>query len=174
MTLNATILSVEQLKRAGFVEREFYRVRPGRERKRIVMLPAEIDQMLDSRGSEFPSIWASDSLDTFRAGSLVTVSRQPSAKPDLKLLRDVDEVWAFAIRKPRDFQARLLGRFIHQDIFVGLEFALRTELGSPDQYHAHAERVAAAWDERTGGIRPIRSASNSDYLSHVFRDLDNE
>lgn len=174
MTFNATLLSVEQLRRAGFVEREFYKARSGMERKRVVILPAEIDHMLDAREPGFPCIWASQSLDTFRAGYHVTVSRAAGTKPDLKLLNNVDEVWAFAIRKPRDFQARLLGRFVHQDVFVGLEFALRAELGSPAQYHAHAERIAASWDERTGGVRPIRSASNSDYLSYVFRDLDNE
>ncbi len=39
------------------------------------MLPKAIDAMLDATTPEFPRYWAATAMDTFRAGHLVSISR---------------------------------------------------------------------------------------------------
>ncbi|WP_231634706.1 hypothetical protein [Novosphingobium sp. KN65.2] len=173
MTFISTPLCVEQLKKAGFVELEFARQKLGYERRRILMVTDAIASMLSAPSPPFPRTTAAMSFDTFKAGYLVSVGRSEDGAPDFKLLEDLDEVWTFAVRKPKDFQARLLGRFVHKDVFVGTRFYLRSDLGAKSNYHRMASEVAEHWDGETGGIRPLRSDSNSDYLGHVMRDLDN-
>ena len=138
------------------------------------MVAAPIAELLDGPTPPFPRFTTGVSMDTYRAGHLISISRAANKKPDFKLLEGLDEVWAFAIRKPKDFQARLLGRFVQKDIFVGTQLYLRTELGSPTQYNAIAAQTATQWDAATGGVKPLRSAANEDYLSYVVRDLDKD
>ena len=137
-----------------------------------MMVTAAIAQLLDAPSPPFPRYTTGVSMDTFRAGQLVTVSREAKTKPDFKLLQNIDEIWAFSIRKPKDFQARLLGRFVQKDIFVATEIYLRSALGHPTQYHTAAVKVADGWDTITGGIKPLRSTSTKDYLGHQVRDMD--
>lgn len=136
------------------------------------MLPNAINAMLDADTPQFPRAWVAVALDEFRTGWMVSVSRREKPQADFKLLKDVDEVWAFSFRKPKDWQARLLGRFVQKNIFVGIDFRLREALGTKEQYHAAAEKVAEGWDAATGGIKPLRSLLNSDYVSDPILDLD--
>lgn len=172
MTFNTTILCVEQLKLAGFVERDFMRPRAGFERNRIMMVTQAIDALLNAPAPPFPRFPAGVSMDGYRAGHLVTVSRDAGKQSNFKLLENVDELWAFSIRTPKDFQARLFGRFVQRDIFVATEAHLRVTLGGSVQYHAMATRASSEWDNLAGGVKPLRSNSIADYLGHTVRDLD--
>ena len=136
------------------------------------MVTQTIAELLDAPTPPFPRYTAAVSMDTFRAGHNVTVTRAVHGKADFKLLQNVDELWAFAIRKPRDFQARLLGKFVQKDIFVATEIHLRSDLDNHANYHAMAVEAASKWDAITGGIKPLRSTSNSDYLGYSVRDMD--
>lgn len=138
------------------------------------MVTEAIARVLDSPTPPFPRFTTGVSMDTFRAGHLVSVSRAVDTEPDFKLLQNVDEIWAFSVRKPEDFQARLLGRFVQKDIFVATEMHLRTTLGAHANYHAMAVAAADNWDTVTGGIKPLRSSVNADYLGHVVRDMDQD
>ena len=112
-------------------------------------------------------------LDTFRAGWLINVSRRPEVKnAELKLLEKVDEVWAMAFRRPRMVQRRMLGRFIAKDIFVGLGLFAREDLAGK-KYTNKANEAISAWEDRLA-CEPLRSSSFSDYISPVFRDLDDD
>ncbi len=108
----------------------------------------------------------------YLAGHLMTVSRRSAPRVDLEKLENIDEIWALCFRKPKPGW-RLFGRFLAQDIFLGLRMYDRNELGSVENYTRLAEETVGDWDARFKGIPPLRSNNLTDYLSgEMYRDVD--
>jgi hypothetical protein len=152
------------------VIREFF-VDRGLEAKRTVLVPVSVNLEIEEPSPNWSSMALT--LDLFRAGQLVTVSRRREIEADFKLMDEVDEVWITAFRKPRGIQRRLLGRFLEKDVFVGLGLHDRRDLAGR-KYVARANDVIADWGNRFGDMQPLRSDRMADYFGHVFRDLDDD
>jgi len=75
-------------------------------------------------------------------------------KPDFERLIGVDDVWIMGFRQPRMSQWRMMGRFVQQDHFVGLELYDRRFLDGQRKYHKVAEGFPDRWNMFTAN-KPI-------------------
>jgi hypothetical protein len=150
-------------------------VRPKADQVRRLIVRPEMDLLLKGAKPEtgFPHYKADFLFGTYAAGYLVTVSLigNSKAKPDLERLEDLDEVWALCFRKPRPGW-RFLGRFAQRNQFIGLRAYDRHALGPKRSYHKKAEQIIDDWKAVLGDLEPLRGKSVSDYLSGVWRDVD--
>jgi hypothetical protein len=171
LTFNTTSLPLERvLRRKLLLVRE--PLRPLGDQKRFVLVTPQIDALFDGHIEYglFPDVSAETLVGIFSAGYLVTVSRKfTKKKPDLEQVVGYDEVWAVCPRKPQPGW-RLLGRFYDQDIFVALRAWEKGKLfGS---YPQAAQEIIQDWNELFGAQEPHRGQDVGDYLSGVFRDVD--
>lgn len=138
----------------------------------------EVNTALDGKGElrGFPTVETESLIADFDAGRLIFASLAGSdqTRPDLERLRDLDEVWALCVRKPRPWQVRILGRFLDQGIFIGLAAHQRLNLGAAANYHQMASYIPAAWRQCLGSAEPYRAASVEEYLGGVWRDVDEQ
>lgn len=108
----------------------------------------------------------------FIAGWRLRVSRKSAKNVDLEQLEDLDDVWALCFREPKPGW-RLLGRFLEQDVFVGIRLYERTYLGNKKNYHRIASEIPSSWEAELASLQPLRSTELSAYLSgSVYVDVD--
>ena len=152
---------------------EWPALRPQAERRTVYVLP---DILAKIRAPDhepmFPRASAEALVSRFRSGGLVSVSRQMEVKADLKRMVGVDEIWTLCFRSPRP-GGRLLGRFIDQDIFVGLGLFTREELGG-NAYTERGNEAVATYERLLPNSPTVRSAELGDYMSQFYKDLDND
>lgn len=174
MTSNATYLNMVLAIRAERLV-EVHPVRPKANPLRRLFVTPDMDFLLKGAKPEtgFPHYKADFLFGSYAAGYLMTVSLigNSDAKPHLERLKDLDEVWAFCFREPRPGW-RFFGRFLQRDQFIALRAYDRRELGPKSQYHKHAEEIIGDWKSVLGDLEPLRGTSVNDYLSGVWRDVD--
>lgn len=175
MTFNTTSLPLARaLRRRTILERQPIKPFPGVIPIRVLLVTPEIDALLDGyvEGGLFPDYSADRLIAAYTAGWLMTVSRKKTnKKPSLEMLEGHDDVWALCARTPRPGW-RLLGRFYEKDVFVALRPWGKIRLSR--NYPSAAAEVIEDWKELFGAQPPHRSANLGDYLSGVFRDVDEE
>jgi hypothetical protein len=174
LTSNATYLNyVVALSARQLVEVHPLRPKAGPVRRLIVK--PDIDPLLQGADvkSGFPHYQADHVVGKYVAGQLVTVSLigNSKAEPDMERLEDLDEVWALCFRLPRPGW-RLIGRFLQRDLFISLRAYDRHFLGKREKYHKHAAEIIDDWKTILGDLEPLRGTSVNDYLSGVWRDVD--
>lgn len=179
MTYKATSLNIKRGLSAGLIERK--PLRPINHPVRCILVDPEVAKVLDGEDISlgFP-VAASDALlGAFIAGHVLTVTQRGLSTPkkgrqvDLEKLENVDEVWALCLRKPPPGW-RILGRFLEQNLFVGLKIYPRHELGTIAKYTQAASEIEKEWASYFGAIPPLRSSKMGDYLGEIFRDVDDE
>lgn len=174
MTSEATLLTREELKLAGFVEHQLPTPLKQGEQKRWLYVPKDIEALLCD-GSKLPTGHTHAMIGSFLKGNILLVTRRrPKKKKDddpanFKRLEDHDEAWVMAFTKPKQEQWRLFGRFADKDLFVGLLLKPRKELWPEERYQEAAEEMIASWSfER----EPLRSEELEDYFSGTIIDKD--
>jgi len=141
------------------------------------LVPEEIESVLCGAlpTSEYPNPKFSALLQQYIAGYYLTASLcgnpNKKLKPDFERLTDLDEVWAMCFRATRVNQWRLLGRFVRQNIFVGLGLYRRSFLNGKTTYHVRAVEFLAHWEKFEHSLPVIRSNRIEDYISEPVRDL---
>ena len=174
MTSNATFLNIVTALRAGQLV-EVRPLRPKANQVRRLIIRPDMDTLLKGARPQtgFPHYKADFLFGSYAAGYLVTVSLigNSKAKPDLERLQGLDEVWALCFREPRPGW-RFLGRFAQRNLFVGLRAYDRHTLGTIAKYHRQAEKIIDDWKSLLGDLQPQRGSNVSDYLSGVWRDVD--
>ncbi|MEO1169676.1 MAG: hypothetical protein AAFW97_13295 [Pseudomonadota bacterium] len=115
----------------------------------------------------FPVTGFEEQLAVFCAGWQSTITRNPRKKSDFKLLKDVDEIWAFACRKPGNGW-RIFGRFVDKDLFVSLTAHSRNDLADFENYTALAKAAGELWDKLLPDCTPLRAASNAAYMTNAW------
>jgi hypothetical protein len=171
LTFNATSSIKAQAISRGFVER--VPLRPLAAPKRFLLLKPAIDRNLEGGDSRFPHIEADKLVGRYVAGYLLVVTRKSGRNADLEQLEGLDAVWALCFRSPPP-GFRLLGRFVARDTFIGFRLYDRHALDGKKTYNELAGQVIADWKRDFGQIKPLRSLNLSDYLSGVFRDVDEQ
>jgi hypothetical protein len=147
-------------------------LRPRGDPKRFVLVTPQFDALLDGllEYGLFPDVAAETRIGIFSAGYLVTVSRKlTKKKPDVEQVVGYDEVWALCPRKPAPGW-RLLGRFYEKDTFIALRAWEKSKLFG--NYPKAAQEVIDDWNDLFGAQPPRRGHDLADYLSGVFRDVD--
>ena len=171
MTFNTTSLPLwRALGNKRLLEREPRK--PLGDPKRHLLVTPEVDQLLDGRihYGIFPAVSAEKLIGVFSAGQLVTVSRQlTKRKPDVEQIVGHDEVWALCFRKPIPGW-RLLGRWYEKDVFVAFRPWDKKRLFG--KYKEASQEVIEDWKELFSDRPPHQGQNVSDYLSGVFRDVD--
>lgn len=176
MTYNATSLNLIMAVRNGkLVERK--PLRPDSPHVRRLFVTPEIAHLLDGKrpNSGFPHYAADADIARYMASHLVFVSLTGNSKPkpDLERLRDLDEVWAFCLRKlPPGW--RIFGRFWEKNVFIGLSAYNRHDLGSAKRYGLKASPIPRDWEAIIGDAPPHRGNAVGDYVTEVYRDVDQE
>ena len=172
MTFNTTSLPLWAALRAKRVI-ERLPLRPLGEQKRFLLVAPQVDALLDGHINYglFPSVSADKLIAVYEAGQLLLVSRKKTKrKPDLEQIEGHDQVWALCARTPQPGW-RLLGRFYDKDTLVALRAWDKRWLFS--HYDEAATTVIADWHELFGPQqRPHAGTNVSDYVSGVFRDVD--
>lgn len=171
MTFNTTSLPLRQAIGNGQLLIREPR-RPLGDQKRYLLVTPEIDSLLDGRFrfGVFPATEAEKLNGRFSAGYLVTVSRRlTKQRPDIEQIVGQNEVWALCARKPKPGW-RLLGRWQKQDVFVALRAWEKTQLYG--KYPQASQEVINDWRGLFDTRGPHRGRDVSDYLSGVFRDVD--
>ena len=175
MTFNTTSLPLP-LRRALQLRRSLRVHEPSRrigETKRCLIVTPEVSDLLDGRvrpPGGFPDPAADALIARYCASHLVAVSRKKNdLRPDLEQLEGFDEAWALCVRVPRPGW-RLLGRFIEKNVFVALKAWDKHTLAG--NYPQAVGEMNVIWDSLLQGQEPLRGALVGDYLSQVFRDVD--
>lgn len=173
MTSNATSLDLSVIEAAGF--REWKPVTSVTQVRRVFVTD-EIRGLLDGtdkRGGFAPNA-GTRLVERFLAGHLINVSRKIGKKrPDLEQIEGVDELWALCFRTLKPGW-RIFGRFMHQDVLVLMSPVDRIDLGSISQYTATAKAIAKEWNDKFPMLEPLRAGTVGDYLTGVWRDLDDD
>jgi hypothetical protein len=173
LTFNTTSLPLwSTLQNKSILER--LPLKPAGDQKRHLLVAPEIDALLDGHMfyGLFPDICADRLIATYSTGWLVTVSRKiTKRKPDIERIEGYDEVWALCPRRPPPGW-RILGRFYEKDTFVALRAWEKNRLFR--NYSQAAREVIEDWEALLGEQPPHRGTSVGDYLSEVFRDVDEE
>jgi hypothetical protein len=169
LTLKATSLIIAQASLAGFIERK--PLRPLADPIRRILVKPAIDDLIEGTdpSTGFPHRMADKVIGWFIAGWYMRVSRKSAEDVDLEQLEDLDDVWALCFREPTPGW-RLLGRFLEQDVFVGIRLYHRTFLGRRANYHKIAGEIPSQWEAELGSLQPLRSPDLSAYLSGTMYD----
>jgi hypothetical protein len=174
LTSNATYLNMVMALSARHIV-EVLPLRPKATQIRRLLATPYMDSLLKGARPEtgFPHYRADFLFGSYAAGHLVTVSLagNSEARPDMERLAEIDEVWALCFRVPNPGW-RFLGRFLQRDLFIGLRAYDRHELGRRKDYHRKAEGVIEDWNSLFEGLEPCRGTRVNDYLSGVWRDVD--
>lgn len=147
-------------------------LRPVADQQRYLLVTPEIDALLDGhiQFGLFPAPATETLIGIFSAGQLVTVSRKfTERKPDVEQIVGADEVWALCPRRPPPGW-RLLGRWIGKDQFIAFRAWDKHRLFR--KYSEAGQEVIEDWREIFGDQAPHTGATVDDYLSGVFRDVD--
>jgi hypothetical protein len=126
--------------------------------------------------SSFPAAEACRVAKRFVAGHVLYVSRKiNSRRATLTKIEHVDELWHLSARVPPPGW-RLFGRFLHQDVMIVMRAVDRHDLGGMRRLNVKAREIAEditeEWDQKLPGLDPVRSPHLSDYLTGLWRDLD--
>jgi hypothetical protein len=174
LTSNATYLNIVTAAHTGHLV-EVQPVRPKGTQVRRLLVRPDMDLLLKGTKPEtgFPHYRADFLVGAYSAGQLVTVSLlgNSEAKPNMERLTEIDEVWALCFREPPPGW-RFIGRFVQRDVFVSLRAYDRHTLGRRLNYHRQAEAFIEEWNSVFQGLAPLRGGQVSDYLSGVWRDVD--
>jgi hypothetical protein len=161
---------MKRVLRSGFVLRNA--LRPVADPIRHLLLLPEIDAALDGANVKFPHVAADEVVARFVRGHFISVSRRSAPKVDLEQLEGLDDVWALCFRRPRPGW-RIFGRFLEQDVFVGLQLHDRIFLGFKAHYDEVAATIPDDWTRSLERIDPLRATDLNAYLSGSnYRDVD--
>jgi hypothetical protein len=175
LTSNATYLNiVVALHHGKLVEIQPLR-QLGDNVRRLLVVPDIAELLAGKSGQNFPHYLADAVIGRYVTGYLVTVSLKgnPTPKPDLERLEDLDEVWALCFRKPAPGW-RILGRFAQRDVFIGFRAYDRHALGRKSNYTEKAQEIPNAWSDLLGPTPILHAETVGAYLSGVYRDVDQE
>lgn len=161
------------MKLAGLVEHQLLRPLQERDQKRWLVVTKDIETVLSGKGNpalDFPSVDADAVIGRFCKGFIVSISREPEGKADLKKLKDHDEAWVMNFRGPAEGW-RLFGRFARKNLFVGLALWARGDCVPWSVYQQRAIDMITDWEGRWTE-QPLRSEKYGDFLSDPWTDRD--
>ncbi|HVY20458.1 MAG TPA: hypothetical protein VHA70_10320 [Bauldia sp.] len=138
------------------------------------MVHRDIHAKLAQPNGGFPDVQGAVFVTNFVGGGLVSASLRGDPnknRPDMERLVDLDEVWVACFRRPRDNQWRLMGRFVRQNVFIGLSLYRRRELVD-GAYAKKAAEFITRWNSLLAAASVVRSDFVADYLSKPTMDVD--
>jgi hypothetical protein len=144
------------------------------EKKRSIWVSGDVSALITGRknpAAGFPSVKYDADLGRYCKGFIVSATRRLNGKSDFKWLTGHDEVWVLSFRQPPPGW-RVFGRFAKPNVFVGLCYYDREELGDLVAYNAAAKALVKKWDLAFPGVEPFRGQSFGDYLGEMHRDDD--
>lgn len=146
--------------------------------RRRLFVTKEISDLLDGHAKPFgfgPNA-ATTLVEKYLAGrpfrvgqKILPAKTKKSERPEIEKLENLDEVWAFCVRRPGNGW-RLFGRFIDPDVCVLLRAHSRDDLGR--NYQQIAARTIDDWHRILPNIEPLRARSLETYLSGAYDDED--
>lgn len=115
-------------------------------------------------------------LNRFVSNGRVTVSLSGDKSrwtedPDMERLQGVDEVWVVRFHEPSRNHWRLMGRFVRQNVFVGLVSHRHNELNG-NAYSQRANEFIAEWNRLLPGVSFLRESTVGAYLTKPGTDID--
>jgi hypothetical protein len=168
------LLSKQELKLAGLVERELITPLAERDKKRWIFVTQEIDDLLSGKqnpAAMFPCIKADMTFGRICRGYIVSLTRRKAdTSADFKCLEGLDEAWSVKLPGPGSGW-RMFGRFARKNVFVGLACHPRDDCAPWAVYNQRALDMIADWNSRWAGD-PLRSLHFGDYVSDPFHDRD--
>lgn len=137
--------------------------------KRRMYVTTEIQSFVDDENSRQGNALRAV-IDRYLTGNRVTVSKDKDADVNLKQLTPIAaEIWEIRSKKERP-ATRVFGSFVQKDVFVGLTWAFRPELGAihSKEWKFALQQYKHEWHKLFPTYAPLSGETFDDYLSNIL------
>lgn len=115
-------------------------------------------------------------LEVFVTGGIIPVAKNPFKEGRTAYLKRLDpqreEVWEIRSRDPAP-QIRVFGRFAKRDMFLALGWALRSDLGGPEdpRWNQAINECKAEWRRLLPAYPPLTADPPDDFDQYVSKNF---